>query len=328
MVATVRHLLCVSLSGGLVALLSGCGEPADDDGLSRLQVQTDWYAQPEHGGHYQALAAGFYAERGLEVEILEGGPNAMPLQQVARGRAEFGFSRSDDVIAAIDRGMPLTIVSAYLQRDPQALMLHAGDPAETWEDLDGRRVMAMPGSVWIDYLQHRYSIEMEIVSLDYGLGRFLADESMIQQCFVSNQPFYARREGVEVETWLIAESGYDPPHVVFAHRDFAERHPETVKTFVEASVEGWRDYLDGDPSPADEIILERNAEMSPAFIDFARETLRERNLVAGDPGRGEEIGRLDRGRMETLLEDLRAIGVIGDDLEVDDVMIEVAPAAD
>ncbi len=306
------------LAAGLSAFLAACGGPRPDD--APLRLQTDWYAQPEHGGYYQALAAGLYQERGLEVEILEGGPNALPLQSVARRRAEFGFSRIDDVIAAIDRGMPLVIVAATLQRDPQALMLHAGDPAGRWEDLDGRRVMAMPGSVWIPFLEHRFGIELEIVSLDYGLGRFLADPEMIQQCFVSNQPYYARREGAEVDTWLIAEAGYDPYHVVFAHRDFVAENPDAVRAFVEASADGWRDYLEGDPAPADERILERNAEMSPGFIAYARGTMDELNLVTGDRASGEVIGHLDPDRIERLLETMEEIGVIDGGLAVDDVM--------
>ncbi len=305
----------------IAALAAACGGPSADTGL--LRVQTDWFAQPEHGGYYQAWAGGGYDAAGLEVEIIQGGPNALPLQSVARGRATFGFSRADDVIAAIDRGMPLVIVAATLQRDPQALMFHADDPAETWEDLDGRRVMAMPGSIWIDYLEHHFEVNLEIVSLDYGLGRFLADPELIQQCFISNQPFYARGEGVEVKTWLIAETGYDPYHALFAHRDFVRENPETVTRFLRASEQGWREYLEGDPSPADEIILRRNAAMSPEFIDYARQTMRRLNLVTGNPEDGESIGRLDRDRTENLLREMRAMGVIGDGLTVDDVMADL-----
>ena len=316
----------IPLAAGFAALLSGCA-PADiREGDSPIRLQTDWYAQPEHGGQYQALAKGFYEDRGIEVNILEGGPNAMPLQTVARGRAEFGFSRSDDVIAAIERGMPLMIVAATLQRDPQALMFHADDPAESWENLDGRRVMAMPGSVWLDFLQHRYDIQLEIVSLDYGLGRFLADPEMIQQCFVSNQPFHARREGAEVDTWLIADAGYDPYHVVFAHRDYVEQNPDTVRAFVEASIEGWRDYLEGDPSPANEIILERNAEMSPDFIEYAVQIMRDGKFVTGQPERDEAIGKLDESRIEELLEQMAEIGAIEGDLTVEDVMTTEFPS--
>ncbi len=317
----IRRFSLLPIGTSAVLLLAACGDTGSGD--DRLRLQTDWYAQPEHGGHYQALATGLYEDAGLDVDILEGGPNALPLQRVAGSRVEFGFSRADDVITAIDRGMPLVMVAAYLQHDPQALMLHAGDPAESWSDLDGRRVMAMPGSAWIDYLEHTHGIELEIVSLDYGLGRFLADPEMIQQCFVSNQPFHARREGAEVETWLIADSGYDPPHVVFTHRDFLENHPETVAVFVEASIRGWEDYLDNDPAPADSLILGRNAQMSPEFIAFAREILTKRHLVTGDPEEGAEIGRLDPGRMATLLADMRKIGLIESDLTVDEVMADV-----
>ena len=70
---------------------AGVAAPA----LRPIVLQTDWLPQAEHGGFYQALARGFYAEAGLAVELLPGGVNAQVNLRVARGDADFGLNRSD-----------------------------------------------------------------------------------------------------------------------------------------------------------------------------------------------------------------------------------------
>src|SRR5688572_28302669 len=125
----------------LVFSLTGCGKkavepaPAPDvaepSGRVKIRFQTDWYPQPEHGGYYQALAKGFYAEEGLDVEILPGGPNAQVMASVAVGRADIGMTNGDDVIVAIARGVPIKMVGAEMQRDPQGILFHTEHPIKS-----------------------------------------------------------------------------------------------------------------------------------------------------------------------------------------------------
>src|ERR1017187_2015988 len=131
--------------------VAGCGRPASSEPpknvpppLRRVVFQTDWFPQAEHGGFYQALAKGFYREAGLDVEILPGGPGATIKLSVAKGLADFGMYRSDDVIVAAGRGLPLIIVGAVLQHDPEALLVHASSPVKTLQDLNGHSVIAPP----------------------------------------------------------------------------------------------------------------------------------------------------------------------------------------
>src|SRR5882672_6373545 len=107
-----------------LAALTGCGKkaepaPVGPAALTKVRFQTDWFAQPEHGGYYQALARGYYAAEGLDVEILTGGPNAQVMSTVAVGRAEMGMTDGDDVIVAVARGVPIKMVGAEMQREAQ-----------------------------------------------------------------------------------------------------------------------------------------------------------------------------------------------------------------
>ena len=91
----------------LTALAGGCArqaeEPKPPAALRKVVFQSDWFPQAEHGGFYQALVKGYYREAGLDVEILPGGPGAAIKLSVAKGTADFGMYRSDDVIVAASR---------------------------------------------------------------------------------------------------------------------------------------------------------------------------------------------------------------------------------
>ncbi len=302
----------------LLALLAGCGRDDRAAGsLTRVTLQLDWFPEPAHGGFYQAAEKGYYAEAGLDVEILPGGPGGRPTQKVATGRVAFSMGRSDDMMLAAEQGLPVLIVAALMQHDPQALLLHADNPVKTFADLDGRAVMAYPGSAWIPYLQKRYSITFDLMPMSFGLARFIADPDLIQACFVTDEPFRLKQQGVAVKTLLLADSGYDPYRVIVAHRPFAEANPDITRAFVAASLRGWQDYIHGDPAPAHARIAAENDHMTPEQMAFSHQEMIRRQFVAGDPARGESIGALDPARLESHARLLYELGVLSRPLPLD-----------
>ena len=139
--------------------------------LPKIILQTDWYAQAEHGGFYNALYKGYYKKAGLDVEIHQGGPNSLGPEKVATGKAQFAITRSVDIMLFASQGIPLIMVSAYMQRDPQAIMLHESNPVSSWKDLDGKRIMSYPGVIWTIYLKKQFDIEFDTIAIDFGLAR-------------------------------------------------------------------------------------------------------------------------------------------------------------
>jgi NitT/TauT family transport system substrate-binding protein len=289
-------------------MLSGCGrqpapaEKSDTGRLRRVVLQTDWFPQAEHGGFYQALAKGYYREAGLDVEIRSGGNAAGIKLPVAKGDVDFGMYRSDDLIVAASRGLPLIIVAATLQHDPQALLVHAESPVREFRDLAGRAVTAPLSMTWIPFIQKKYGIHFDLKPANYALGAFLADRSAIQQCMVTNEPFFAGQHGVEVRTLPLGEAGYDSYHTIFCRRELVRAEPALVRAFVAASLRGWRDYVTGDPAPAHGLILGRNAQMTVEQLAFSRGELIRRGLVSGDGSRGEAVGELSLQRLSAQID--------------------------
>ncbi len=312
--------LCFRLSVGLLLAVGvvGCGRqdaaksvtPTTKPALRKVILQSDWFPQAEHGGFYQALAKGFYAQAGLDVEIWPGGPGSGIKFKVAKGDADFGMNRSDDLLLAASRGLPLVMVAATMQHDPMALMVHADSPVKTLKDLEGRVVIGNVGLAYMPLLERKFGIQFEKRQNTFGLGEFLANPEIIQQCIVTNEPFFAREHGRKVRTLPLSGSGYDCYHAIFCRRELIRTSPEVVRAFVQASIAGWRDYLERDPSPADTMILKRNAQMTPALLEFSRSEMILRSLVTGDRAKDEDIGQLSIVRLAAEMEMLLQLKIM------------------
>lgn len=303
----LRDALMAAVVAMALVMVSPSARGAD---LMPVRLITDWYPQPEHGGFYHALIHGFYREVGLEVEILPGGPNALPVQRVATRGAEFGMASTDDVLLANDRGIPVVAVGATLQHDPQGLMVHDASPVKTFADLEGRTVAVTPGTAWFPYLIRRYGLKTTRERAhNFSIGAFLRDPEYIQMCFVTSEPFFASEAGVKARVLLISGSGFDPYRVFFTRRDWLKDHPEKVRAFVGASVRGWKAYL-ADPSSVHAEIRRRNPELTPAKMDYSLKALKDGAFVVGDPAKGEAPGRMAAGRWEFQHRTLKELGVL------------------
>ena len=320
-VTSLKRILILS---GLGLLMTSCGgqsgSSATVPGLTKIRLQTDWYAQPEHGGFYQALVKGFYQEVGLDVEIIPGGPNALTVQKVAHGAAEFAIGRSDDVIIAASRQIPLVIHGALMQHDPQGIMFHQESGIESFEDLDGKTIMANPGSSFIRIMENTYDIDIDIMPLDYGMHRFLADKDFIQQCFITNEPYYVGKEGANYGILLLSKTGFSPYRVWYSSRGFARANPELVKAFTEASIRGWNNYLAGDRSEANDMIASRNPQQTPDFMDFVISSMIEHKLVTGNLDKGEETGLIKKERIQLQIDQLAAIDMLESPVAAEDIL--------
>ncbi|MGF1483938.1 MAG: ABC transporter substrate-binding protein [Opitutales bacterium] len=305
------------LTGLLLALaglfwLSGCGgdERINDKGKFIVRLQLDWVPEPQHGGFFQAIAKGYFAEEGLEVQWRPGGPSRSVTEVVASGGADFGQSASTHIMQAAANGMPITNVASLFHHLPTALLMRPENPVQSWEDLDGKTIIARPEAVYLKYLRHRYNIEFDVVKRTPGFGAFLTDPTAIEEGFFIAEPYFIRKNGVEVRWMLLADSGYDPYTCIFANKEFLENHPEQAKSFLRAYQRGWKDYLENDPSPANAQILEHNPQADPDFIDFGREQIVRHGLARGDPAKGEDYATMDPARVAAQIAILEELDIL------------------
>lgn len=301
-----------------VVILAGCGKHEPEtrerkpsvENLVKVSLRLDWYAEPAHGGFYQALLKGYYKEKGLDVEILQGGPGVVPLRSVATGQADLALSRVDDVVIGVDKGLPVQLVMGYMQKDPQGIMFHASNPIESWEDLNGKTMMLNPGNAFVSVLRKQKNLEFNVIPLDYGIQRFLADEDFIQQCFVTSQPFFAKQNGADVRVMLLSDESYSPERVVVASKSFAQSNPTIVRRFVEASIQGWEDYMKRDPSETHTHLLGIHTGNTEALNEFSHQAMAEYKVVSGNAAAGESLGLIDSSKLAKTVATLHELDLI------------------
>src|SRR5436305_2782234 len=188
-------------------------EPAAAKALTHITFVTDWKAQAEHGGFYEALALGFYRARGLDVKIVEGGPSVNVPQMLAGGAADFGIGSNGFIPLNIVReGAPIKAVMAIFQKDPQVLIAHPRPDVKRLADMKGKPVMIADASIvafW-PWLKAKYGFsDSQIRKYTFNLAPFLVNKDAIQEGYLTSEPYTIDREGhFKPQVFLLADNGY------------------------------------------------------------------------------------------------------------------------
>jgi NitT/TauT family transport system substrate-binding protein len=300
---------------GLVASSS-----ADDQMLTKVKFVTDWKAQAEHGGFYQAVAQGFYAARGLEVEIIQGGPAINIPQLLAAGAADFGMGSNSFIpLNLVATDAKVRAVAAIFQKDPQVLITHPRDDVSSIADMKDKPIMvsdATIGAFWV-WLRAKYGFnDGQIRKYTFNLAPFLTDQTAIQQGYLSSEPYLIEKEGgFTPEVYLLADHGYPgyanfilvPQAVIDSKRDI-------VAAFVSASIEGWASYLTGDPAAANDLIKRDNPEMTDDVLAQAIEKMKSYGIVQSGDAETAGIGVMTDARWKEFFDVMSAQGIYPADL--------------
>jgi NitT/TauT family transport system substrate-binding protein len=276
--------LCVV---ALVALGACSQDHPAAGGRTPIRFATDWVAEAEHGGFYEALAEGEYAKRGLDVRIIQGGSNVNVPELVASGAVELGDgSNSFIVMNLANAHAPVKAVAAFMQKDPQVLLAHPDAGVNSLADMKGHPIMLSDASktAFWPWLKTKYGFsDDQVRAYDFQNGPFIANKGSVQEGYLTSEPYtIAKQAKFTPKAFLLADQGY-PSYaaMVLAPDSLIAKNPAAVKAFVEASAVGWRDYLHGDPKPADALILKANPEMTEDVLAQARDKMRQYGLVDG-----------------------------------------------
>ena len=223
--------------------------------LDKVSFQTDWRAQAEHGGYYQAIAAGLYRKAGIECDLRQGGPSLNIGQLLLAGRVDMIMSNSFEAFTYVREGAPFFTIAAIFQKDPQVLIGHPGSGFDSFEKLKGRTLLIGNGGrvTYWPYLRKKYGLSDEqLRPYTFNMAPFLADKNVVQQGFLSSEPYsIAQALGRPPEVLLIADAGFSAYQTTIAiSRKMAAEKKDLVQRFVDATLEGWAQYLKGGPAIA------------------------------------------------------------------------------
>ncbi len=282
---------------------------------TKLSFGTDWLAEAEHGGFYQAVAMGFYKKHGLDVTIRMGGPGTNAPQMVAAGVTDLQMtSGSFGALNMVQQDVPVLAVAAYFQKDPQVLISHPGTGNDSLAEMKGKPIMISAGArsgYWL-FLKAKFGFsDTQIKPYNFSMAPFLADKSAIQQGFISSEPFQIERQsGEKPLVHLLADNGYaNYSNLVLATRKMVTEKPEIVRAFIEASTEGWYSYLYGDPAPGNALIRAANKDMTQETIDNSIKVMKQYGIADSGDSLTLGLGAMSEARWKSFYDTMTEAGL-------------------
>ena len=301
---------------GWTALVVAPMTPASAQALDKVSFGTNWVAEAEHGGFYQALADGTYKKYGLDVTIVPGGPNANNRILLPVGKIDFYMSANTlQAFDAVEQNVPTIEVASLFQKDPQVLIAHPDQNIKKLIDLKRLTLFISKEGVatYFQWLKADFGFKEEQVKpYTFNPQPFLADKKSAMQGYVTSEPFAIEKQGnFKPKIFLLANEGFSSySTLIETRRELVEKKPELVQRFVDASIIGWYNYIYGDNKAANAIIKRENPEMSDDLLAYSVAKMKEYGIVNSGNSLSLGVGAMTDARMQDFFDKMVRAGVV------------------
>jgi NitT/TauT family transport system substrate-binding protein len=299
------------IAAAAIALMAAPAYAQDE-----VSFGTNWLAQAEHGGYYQAVADGTYEKYGLKVTIRQGGPQGANRALLTGGQIQFYMGGMTTAIDAVQQGIPTITLASIFQKDPQILMSHPDAGFKTFDDLAGASKYIMGKDGFISYFlwmkaRNPAFVDEKFEPYTFNPAPFIADKMSFQQGYLTSEPFEIERQaGFAPQVWLLADNGYAPySTTIEAMKPWVDANKDVAKRFVEATIIGWYNYLYGDNSAANALIKTDNPEMTDEQIAYGIAKMKEYGIVISGDAEDKGIGCMTDARWDGFYQTLVGVGL-------------------
>jgi NitT/TauT family transport system substrate-binding protein len=309
------------LAGATGLTLAALTVTAGAQALDKVTFGTNWVAEAEHGGFYQAAADGTYRKYGLDVTIVPGGPQVNNRMLMTVGRIDFvmtaGTLQSFDAAA---QNIPTVAVAASFQKEPQVLLAHPDQGIEKFEDLKKLTLFVSTEGMtnYFQWLKADFGFRPEQTkTYTFNPQPFLADKRTAMQGYVTSEPYAIETQGrFKPKIFLLADYGFDSySTLIEARRELIEKNPGLVQRFVDASIVGWYNYLYGDNKPANDLIKKHNPEMTDALLAYSVDKMKEYGIVDSGDALTLGVGAMTDARIKNFFDKMVRVGVVKGDVD-------------
>ena len=314
-------LLPRALTVLLMALVIALSPASAQTRLDKVSFGTNWVAEAEHGGFFQAVADGTYAKYGLDVTIVPGGPNDNNRMLLIAGKLDF-FMAANTLMSfdAVANNVPVVTVAAIFQKDPQVLLTHPESKITKLEDLKPLTLFVSKEGIssYFQWLKSEYGFSEEKVRpYTFNPQPFLANKQSAMQGYVTSEPYAIEKSaGFMPGIILLADYGFNSySTLIETRRDLIDKRPDLVQRFVDASVKGWYHYLYGDNSAANAMIRKLNPEMTDELIAYSIARMREYGIVDSGDSLRDGIGAMTDARMASFFDKMVRARVVRPDID-------------
>ena len=307
--------LTTGLLAGVLSVLAAV-VPARAQQLDKVSFGTNWVAEGEHGGFFQALADGTYKKYGLDVTIVPGGPNENNRMLLIAGKLDFFMSANSlQTFDAVANNVPLVAVATMFQKDPQVFLTHPELKVSKIEDLKPLTLLISKEGItsYFQWLKSEYGFsESKVKPYTYNSQPFIVNRDTAMQGYVTSEPYAVEKAaGFKPNVLLLADSGWNSySTLIETRRDLVDKKPDLVQRFVDASIVGWYNYIYGDNSAGNAMIKKLNPEMTDELLAYCVAKMREYGIVdSGDSIKGG-IGAMTDERMASFFDKMVRAGVV------------------
>src|SRR5216684_607252 len=313
-------LLPRALTVALVAVFAAI-VPASAQTLDKVSFGTNWVAEAEHGGFFQAVADGTYKKYGLDVTIVPGGPNDNNRMLLIAGKLDF-FMAANTLMSfdAVTNDVPVVTIAAIFQKDPQVLLTHPELKVTKLEELKLLTLFVSKEGMtsYFQWLKSEYGFSEEKVRpYTFNPQPFLADKQSAMQGYVTSEPFAIEKSaGFKPGIILLADYGFNTySTLIETRRDVIDKKPDLVQRFVDASAVGWYNYIYGDNSAANAMIKKLNPEMTDELLAYSLNKMKEYGIVDSGDALRDGIGAMTDARMASFFDKMVRAGVVRPDID-------------
>jgi NitT/TauT family transport system substrate-binding protein len=315
---SIRNLTLALAAGAAAAALAGPALALDE-----ITFGTNWVAEAEHGGFYQAVVDGTYEKYGLKVTIVPKADQAMLLG----GKIQFYMEGNLlQTFSAAEQNVPVVEVAAIFQKDPQIIMAHPESGLKTFGDLAKLKSMFIGDDLFVSGYQWMKAAFPGITDeqrkpYNYSVAPFLADKDSGQQGYLTSEPYAVKKEGgFEPTVFLMADAGYSTTSTMIeGMQDYVAKNPDVTKRFVEASIIGWYNYLYGDNAKTNALIKTDNADMDDAQIAFSIKQMKDYGVVVSGASADGGIGCFTDAQVKDFYDKMVAAKVVKAGLDLSKV---------
>jgi NitT/TauT family transport system substrate-binding protein len=281
-----------------------------------VTLALNWKPEPQFGGFYQAEMDGIFKKNKLDIKIVPGGTNTPTVQLAASNKVPFAIVSADELILNRDRGGKLVALFAVYQTSPQGLMARKERNFKSIKDLlkSDSRVLWQIGLPYVQFLKAKYKpILAKESPYSGGIGFLIADAKNTQQIFVTSEPLLAKKANIEVDTFLIADEGFNPYNtVVVADRNYVAENKTQVNKFIESISAGWTKYLES-PTAANAYMAKLNPGMDLETFAFSAK--------AQEPFiQSSKIGSMTEKRWSDLAQQMHDLGFTKTKVKTEDII--------
>ncbi len=302
------------LAGLAVAAIAVAG-PASAQALDKVSFGTNWVAEGEHGGFYQALADGTYRKYGLDVTIVPGGPNTNNQILLPVGKIDFFLSANSlQGFDAVAQNVPVLEVAALFQKDPQVFIVHPDQGIEKFEDLKNLTLFVSAEGVatYYQWLKADYGFkDSQVRPYTFNSQPFVVNPKSAMQGYVTSEPFTVEQAAkFKPKVFLLADQGFsDYSTLIETRRDLIEKKPDLVQRFVDASIIGWYNYIYHDNAAANAMIKKQNPEMTDDLLAYSVAKMKEYGIVDSGDAQNLGVGVMTDARMKSFFDEMVRSGV-------------------